>query len=283
MCRSAKQHPPNGLRCGEKDSPEHQKERNAQVNARRRERYQERKAEAGQETSTTSVVSLLTEQQKSYFEKSVAKDAKGSPIPLYHGSSNEFSSFDPARLGKGNDSWGNGFYFTDQKHIAAGYAEESNSPTANVKEFYMDLKKPIMMDGKKEMSLNSVEFTLTQSLRMLKDHPDAYLQPNDDGDNMNPLGDYNPKFWDKDEWTKPEMDSMWAETAREYFFSPSWVEMESHYGTDYGSNYLHAVHKETGYDGVIVDFGEDGKHYVAWFPEQMKLTSNESPTDDANF
>jgi hypothetical protein len=43
------------------------------------------------------------------------------------------------------------------------------------------------------------------------------------------------------------------------------------------------MQKETGHDGVIVDFGDAGKHFIAWFPDQMKLTSNVKPEHDTFF
>lgn len=264
------------------------------VNQVRRERYAAQKAGTVRaytrrtvqpETTGTAkpaLVSELSPAQRQYFEKTKAVDSNGEPLKLYHGSSTQFDSFSPDTLGKGNDSWGNGFYFTDQESIASGYAKDSNSPDANVKEFYLNLENPLYVDGKEYMSLNSQEFTKQQALEILKQHPQAYFQPNDD-DEMNPLGDYSPNFWDKDEWTKEELDRMWEEVADEHFENPSWPELEGLYGRDHGSAYLHAVHKATGYDGVIVDFGSDGKHYVSWFPEQMKLTSNTDPKNDTTF
>ena len=46
--------------------------------------------------------------------------------------------------------------------------------------------------------------------------------------------------------------------------------------------YRHALHKVTGHDGVIKDFGNGRKHYVAWFPEQIKSAIGNRGTYDPN-
>jgi len=224
----------------------------------------------------------LSEQQEAFFQDSKIS-IDGDPIPVYHGATVHFDSFDPTRVGNGNDTWGNGFYFTDQESIAKGYATESGSDTANVKEFYLNLTNPIYMDGKKEMSMNNMRFSASDAAKILKQHPDIYMQPNNEDGEMSFLGDYAPEYWDKESHTPQELDRMVDKVAREYFSDTGWVELEGVFGKEHGSAFLHAIQKTTGHDGVVVDFGEVGKHYVAWFPDQMKLTSNLEPDDSPNF
>lgn len=264
MCRTG------GRRCPSHSNPEKIAARNAQ----RRETYKTRK-----QSNLATFENLISPVQIEFFKNSKAVNADGTLITLYHGSAHEFTSFDPSTLGKGNDSWGNGFYFTDQKQTAEGYAKESGSPTANVKEFYLNLENPIYVDGKENMSLNNVLFTAEQAKQILKHHPNVYLQP-DSEDEMNILGDYAPNYWDKTSHTKEEFDKMIDQVAEEYFSDASWVELENVFGKEHGAQYLQAIHNTTGNDGVVVDFGEDGKHYVAWFNNQMKLTSNTNPTKE---
>lgn len=229
----------------------------------------------------------LSAEQNAYFDESVINDEDGNLLPVYHGSAFEFNEFDPARLGRGNDAWGNGFYFTPSESIASGYAKDSGSATANVKEFYLNITNPIRVDGREHMSLvEAVSFTPSQAEQILMKHPDMWLQPNEESadDAMNPLGDYLPEFWDKDEWSKPEMESMVRKVAREYFSGTGWVEMETAFGRERGAAFLEAVHEVTGHDGVVVDFGPDEQaHYVAWFPNQMKRTDNLTPDEGSKF
>lgn len=260
----------------------------ANRNARRRALYAARKqgVQVSESPSNTGVssssLSGLNEAQSAYFAETKVRDEDGNPLKVYHGSAYEFTEFDPSRLGQGNDAWGNGFYFSHSESVSRGYANDSGSEEANVKEFYLDIKNPIYMDGVENMSMNEYMFTARQAEEIILSNPSIYSQPGDE-DNPNPMEDYSPEFWDKEEWSEDELRSMARKVAREYFSDSDWVTLESFYGRENGSAYLHAVKKATGHDGVIVDFGDDGKHYVAWFPEQMKLTSNENPQINSKF
>lgn len=272
MCRSNEH---GGRRCPAYSDPT----LIANRNARRREAYAAQKANSQYEVipRATTVPGLgLTDSQTVFLQRSKIKDTDGNPIKVYHGSAYQFDSFDPSTLGRGNDAWGNGFYFSHSESISQGYANETGSADANVKEYYLNIENPIQMDGKANMSMSEYEFTAKEAEQILLSHPDLYSQP-DNEDNPNPLQDYAPEFWDKEEHSEEEMRSMARRVAKEYFSDTGWVEMESFYGRENGSAFVHAVHKTTGHDGVVVDFGDEGKHYIAWFPEQMKLTSNQNP------
>lgn len=277
MCRTG------GRRCPSHSDPQ----KIAARNARRRAAYQERKNNSPHESNVLTaenpqLSTPLSAQQEKYFHNSKVA-SNGSLIAVHHGAATEFSSFDPTMLGRGNDTWGNGFYFTDQRSMAEAYATESDSAEANVKDFYLNLENPIYVDGKENTSLENVSFPAETVANILKQHPTAYLQPNEDDGEMNFLGDYSDKYWNKDHYTKEELDEMIDEVAHKNFAHASWIELETTFGRENGAAFLAAVHKETGYDGVIVDFGEDGKNYVAWFPQQMKLTSNVEPQEDDKF
>lgn len=214
----------------------------------------------------------LTEDQQAYFANSKVLDPDGKLLAVYHGSVSNFDSFDVERLGKGNDTWGNGFYFTDSESTAAAYSE-GNSPRA----FYVNLTNPILMDGKEEMSMQNYYFTTKQAANILKSHPDIQRQPNDE-DYMNPLGDYDETFWQRSEHTPKQFEEIANRVAKENFQNAGWIEMEIFFGKEHASSFLQAVQRETGHDGVIVDFGDEGKFAVSWNANQMKLSSNASPT-----
>lgn len=64
----------------------------------------------------------------------------------YHGSPNDFKEFDYKRIGENGTSHGIGFYFTDNKDVAKGYAQE--------KYLY-----EVSLDGKKSLSYDELSFT----------------------------------------------------------------------------------------------------------------------------
>jgi len=236
-------------------------------------------ASSSQAPAGSSSGRSLSAEQATFFQKSAVRDDSGKLLEVYHGSSKDFDSFDSDLVGRGNDSWGNGFYFTTQEETARSY---SNGKGA--KEFYLAVENPLRVDGREHMGLSELELTPAQTREIVLAHPDLQIQPDEMEERSNPLADYSPEFWDRDHHSPAQLKAMAEKLYRDYFSSASWVELESLYGRDYGQRFLHSVSKATGHDGVEVNFGaEDGKFFVAWFPEQIKLSSNGKPTDSAQF
>ena len=232
-------------------------------------------------TSHTGVAiapTKVAQGKEEFFADSVARDSQGALLTLWHGSASSFDTFSEDYIGRGNDAWGNGHYFTTEKETAASYGD-------TVQSFHVNVTNPIFVDGKEHMSLNEVEIADVEQIeQILSGHPDIFRQP-DDEEGMNPLGDYIPEFWDKDHHTESEMRSMIRELAVEHFADrPNYVNLEGFYGREHGAEFVKHVHAATGHDGVLVDFQDEdtGKFVVAWFSDQMKSTSNENPTESAN-
>ena len=195
------------------------------------------------------------------FRDSAIRDEDGNLAVLYHGSATDFQEWDPEFTGTGNDSWGSGFYFTHSETLARGYGE-------HVKSVVLNVQNPIRVNGLDDASLDHVFFDAQQSAAILRRHPDIYRQPNDE-EEMNPLGDYSPEFWDKDEWSKDEIDSMISNVAREHFDDVQWSHLENVFSRGQTDQFRRGVRDVTGHDGVVVDFKDDGQHTIAWFPEQI--------------
>lgn len=193
---------------------------------------------------------------------SVVRDDEGHLLTVHHGSATAFETFDPAFTGTGNDTWGSGFYFTRDESAARGYGEHVTSVTLNI-------TNPIRVDGQRAMHLDdSITFSSEQSAAILRHHPDIYAQPGDE-ERSNPLGDYSADFWDKEEWTKEEMDQMISEVASDYYDDVTWSNLESVFPGESSAAFRRGVQEVTGHDGVVVDF-EDGQHWIAWHPEQIQ-------------
>lgn len=285
MCRTA------GRRCEHNWSEaQHQADL-----ARRRILYHAKKAGAAAPTQrvdtpteniavTDSLQGDLTPAQSAFFEASSIRDPEGQLVKVYHGSSVEFDAFDTGMLGKGNDSWGPGFYFTDVKETAESYTQSSDSPEANVKEFYLNMSNPIIIDGREEAGMGGVTFSKEVIQKVLEDHPNVNLQPGEEDDegNTNFLEDYASDFWDKDEHSPQEIKKMISDVA-DSFTGSAFTYLDSLFGRDHASALTASLRKHSGHDGVIVDFGEDtGKHYISWGSDQMKLTSNSNPAPDSD-
>jgi hypothetical protein len=75
---------------------------------------------------------------KAWFKDSKVVNPDGSPMVMYHGSPNEFNIFDIGKLNSRSE--GPGFYFTNNRDVAAGYGA--------VKEVFLSIQNPIAYDAK---------------------------------------------------------------------------------------------------------------------------------------
>ncbi|MDR6887897.1 MULTISPECIES: PLxRFG domain-containing protein [Variovorax] len=82
---------------------------------------------------------------RAWFGDSKVVDADGKPLRVFHGTDQSFTAFDDEFIGEGNGNsdWGNGFYFTDSKQAADGYAQGDEGRTLEV---YLSIKNPAPME-----------------------------------------------------------------------------------------------------------------------------------------
>ena len=205
----------------------------------------------------------LSEGQQIFFKNSKVRDAEGRLLKVYHGTPNsEFTVFDKNRVGKGNDQYGAGFYFATDKVASSHYGNR-------VIESYLNIKKPIKVkNGVPNLIEANIRLTSKQAYEVVKRLPDIY-----DAEES-PLGDYFDSYWEAgaEDWMIREL----AEQYRDVGYLDSDL-------FRYYPNELHeALRDVVGYDGVEVSFDSGEKFYVAWFDNQMKLTSNLTPTTDSD-
>lgn len=89
---------------------------------------------------------------RDWFGDSKVTDAKGDPLVVYHGTTQDVAEFSDEWIGEGNGSadWGDGFYFASKPAAANTYAEGEGG---NVMPVYLSIKKPA---GKREMKSRRV-------------------------------------------------------------------------------------------------------------------------------
>ena len=74
--------------------------------------------------STDSQGRALSKQQQEYFKDSKVRDKEGNLLVMYHGTSEDFNTFDKNKIGSNTKNagfFGNGFYFTTEKEIGKDY------------------------------------------------------------------------------------------------------------------------------------------------------------------
>ena len=204
----------------------------------------------------------LTEQQRQFFSDSKVVDSKGNLQVVYHGTNNEFYTFNKELVGKGIDQFGAGYYFTTDKGGAENYG-------SRVLDVYLNIKKPFTItmtdSGGGLDQFYSRSLTKTQAYKILKMHPELYSTDN------SPLGDWSERFW-----TEGATESVIREVAAQMTQIGSFAD-NSMFG--YYPNEFHAAIKEVlGYDGVKVDLRNGESFYVAWEQNQIKDTANARPT-----
>ena len=88
----------------------------------------------------------LTEAQEEFFEDSVVRDENGNLLTMYHGtSSGGYTVFDP--YGGRPGLFGQGSYFTADNTVAESYTEKGRGSNKQIYEVYLNITKPIDMDG----------------------------------------------------------------------------------------------------------------------------------------
>jgi len=91
-------------------------------------------------TQFSSIDQTDTPEFKKWFGDSKVVDEDGEPLVLYHGSDEEFTSFDKSKAQDGR--WGKGFYFADNADTAKKYGK-------NIMKVYVKADKLFSMDTNK--------------------------------------------------------------------------------------------------------------------------------------
>jgi hypothetical protein len=217
---------------------------------------------------------------KKWFGKSKVVNENGEPLVMYHGTGNleGLTKFDPDLTGKGVDQLGSGFYFTTDPTEASGY---TTSVTQNAREgskklggdqspgvlpVYLSIQKPLVVNG---TSLNDVDIDITprQAFEMLKRSPN--IRDMDE----TPLWD----FIDLSRASK--IDDQMIRKVAEMYTGSSLISMENDFFKSDSTKFREAIRDILGFDGVEMQF-ENRKHFVAWFPEQIKSATGNVGTYD---
>jgi len=215
------------------------------------------------------------------MKKALTQFRKGTKVKerVYHGTSNleGLASFDPKLTGKGADQLGSGFYFTTHPDEASGYASMPEHPSypkpgsgtsPGVVAAHLAIRKPIKI-GPKGSSLMDASVNLSpDEVRRIMEHAPNIRHPEE-----SPLNDH----FDTSQGVTPRMIS---DVAKLYAGKGTLHMLENDMFRGDPTSYRHALRNVLGYDGVMKDFGDGRKHYVAWFPEQVKSAIGNRGTYD---
>ena len=204
----------------------------------------------------------------------------------YHGTNDldniAKTGFDPSFTGKGNDQFGSGFYFSTNPSQASSFATNLNrnkagevQPAGMVKS-YLALKSPLVVDGTKVSNINDLPIDLSSDdVRELLEYSTALKRGLDD-EQMNPMGDQFAEFWDDG----PTNEMM--EKLVDTYTNSNLSAIEGDLFDGDATAFREGLAKVTGYDGIVIDFGDGFKNAVAWKPEQVRSTSAKFDSRKAN-
>jgi hypothetical protein len=204
----------------------------------------------------------------------------------YHGTNDleniAKTGFDPSFTGKGNDQFGSGFYFSTRPSQASSFATNLNRnkagevQPAGIIKANLALKNPLVVDGTKVSNVNELPIDLSSDdVRELLEYSTALKRGLDD-EQMNPMGDQFSEFWD-DGPTDEMMDKL-VDTYTNSNLSA--IERDLFDGN--ATAFREGLAKVTGYDGIVIDFGDGFKNAVVWKPEQVRSTSAKFDPRKAN-
>ena len=206
---------------------------------------------------------------KKWFGNSKVVDETGKPLVVYHGG-NIFDVFDYDKIGTNGTAEGVGFYFTDNKETAEGYAKKDGE----LKECYLSIKKPLTYDSH-YLSYNDVKNIIKKAAEL---QAEEYEEDIKDGFISNYADTYSLDIDDAVEMTT---DIIYSEDKTD-------IDMLGELAYSAGDEFANrATVLTTGYDGIVSNgFANErkggGTFYIAFTPEQIKSVNNQGTFDTEN-
>lgn len=188
---------------------------------------------------------------KKWFGKSILKHDDGTPMHFYHGTGADIHQYDYAHIGRGNDSYGSGFYFTNKPEVAGMYAGDKETP--NIQKVHLRLEKPIYPEDENPFKREHIQ----KLIQAAPDHTESLMNYGD--------VDYHG-------YTRVLRDAVDGFSDLSKFHAMNALNNEFY--RDHEGELLKNIKTVTGHDGVIVkNENDDGTtHIVAniFHPNQIK-------------
>lgn len=214
------------------------------------------------ENATDSEGRKLSKKQLEFFKDSKVVDENGNLLVVYHGTPNgNFFTFEYDKSRQTGTDYGKAFYFTTNLKNAKGYAKDNHKDT-RIKEY--DLKR----ESLKKQILAETDTAKRQELEK------QFRNVKVDGKSILEI------LYDVDYDTGGEVRQVYLNLVNPLIAD---AQKKYHYEV-YPELFKQAI--KNGNDGIIVRNVDDSSTYgvglsdvfIAFSPEQIKLTTNEAPT-----
>ena len=218
---------------------------------------------------------IVDEAAEEAMTNSVVRDENGKLLRVYHGSGSKFTVFDPRKMNAHGNAHGRGFYFTEDKAFAEGYAKEGGQLLSG----YLNIEKPFS------------EERVTISKRDLEKLIKAIAE--DEADTMVAEGGYGTRQDAlRDTWVSAYVDTYgkamplaYREVAEIiYTANENDVEIIAEITNAAGGAEapLRLARDILGYDGVVYENGMGTHEFVASTSEQFKSADPVTYDDNGN-
>lgn len=189
----------------------------------------------------------------SWFKGSKVVDEHGLPLKVYHGSNTDIMKFEREYLhtAASVSQYGAGHYFATSSSTASGYAD-TRQEGAVVYPVYLSIKKPLPANYVKKLTRIQIKNIMSLSPG-LKDSLWNFGDIDYEG--------YNKVFNDA-------IDAHFHSQDGPLLRSLHMLSNDIFDGYDH--EFLSAITKVLKYDGIVADFDNGGKFYVAFFGNQIK-------------
>jgi len=189
----------------------------------------------------------------SWFKGSKVVDEHGLPLKVYHGSNSDIMKFEREYLHTANSTsqYGAGHYFATSPTTASGYAEH-NKEGGVVYPVYLSIKKPLPANYVKKITKIQIRNIISLSPG-LKD-----------------------ALWNFGDIDRQGYHAIFNKVIDIFYDSQGGPLLENLHmiANDifdgYDHEFLAAIHKVLKYDGIVVNFDNNQKFYVAFFANQIK-------------
>lgn len=181
---------------------------------------------------------LESEKFKRWFGDSKVVDEDGEPLVVYHGTTSEFSEFDPSKRGSNTGSANayNGFFFIADESLARDFAKKSSGGDIVIPA-YLSIQKPLRIITQDIFNNAEQASTLYEIISGERLDSEAALEALDEDIDIGNFSDI--------------MDAIHSDAGME-------------------------IARRDGFDGIISDFGGGNPEYVAFYPSQIKSATSNS-------
>lgn len=232
---------------------------------------------------TDSTGATLTKEQQKYFANSKAVDKNGKLLVLYHQTDSDFNIFNPLHKGAGTSDSGTPFgIFLKSSNADIGLRGKKQM------RLYANIENPLIANSREDLNykLRRLSSEYEQITTRLAEINGEYQQKVNDANAA--WNDYvaewrknNPTASRKEIYNDPEFVRI---SDAEEAIIEEW-EAEGDKVSQEAKRALTSALRDAGYDGVFLlnDAGSWGRRtdaYIALDPEQVKNTSNKTPTTD---